>query len=1188
METQAWSSQPIQASSPGVPSQPPVSGQSTVSGPPSSWPPPNTLPSQTQALPQTTFSVPNVSAYPPSPAPTFSYNGTSVASGSTESPQHSLSSTHASSTGMTQGGAFITTATVASPQSQPPVPGQSQVAPPPSSWGPPGTQINSPRLPPRPTFTVPPGYPSSPAAQFSYNGASHPSPGSESPHQSQSSGMVTSTGMVQVGPPASGSSSVPVGAPAAPVSSSVQSTSMPMYAPSHVLVPPVHAPTPIAAPNTYTAFRWHPPPPPPPGLCAGPGPPGIPVSTTSTLTPPGPPGPPGTTHSATSTLIPPGPSAGPGPPGIPASSTSTLTPGPSGPPGPPGISASSTSTLTPGPSGPPGISISATSTLTQTQATPASSGDGASPAPQAAMAASGSVTPAPIASNSSQHMQPVPYQIYAPGPSHGPPPQATWLHPPQFAGLHRPSYVPYPGGFSGSFPQPPRPVGMPQSSVPTASQPLGTSPLGPPGASPAKAVSGQLSSNFGEHLPPGVSPSALPPQRQETSNQMNSNNQASQLAPSKPFLLDKEKQGSELTNKEDQILKNVEADSWTAHKTESGAVYYYNALTGESTYEKPPGFRGEAGKLTLQPTPVSWEKLTGTDWALVSTNDGKKYYYNTKSQATSWQVPPEVAELRKKQLQEASAKATASLGQVSNLAEKGPISFSLTVPAATTGGRESIGHKGSTTALGSTALDLIKKKLQDSGAPVTLSSISNTGSVSGTSNVNGSTMIETGGKNQPSESNKEKVKSTVAEGTLSDSSSDSEDEDSGPTKEERILQFKEMLKEKGVAPFSKWEKELPKIIFDPRFKDIPSYTERRSIFEHYVRNRADEERKEKRAAQKAVVEGFKQLLEEASDDITYKTDYATFAKKWGYDPRFEALDRKERESLLNERVLPLRKAVEEKVKAIQAAAVASFKAMLREKGDINANSRWSRIKDGLRGDSRYKAVKREDREALFNEYVQELRAAEQEAERAAKAKRDEEEKLKERKREMLKRKEREEQEMERVRVKARRKDAVTSYQALLTEKIKDPEASWTESRPKLEKDPLGRAANPELDLADRERLFREHVNGLYERCVRDYRSLLADVIVVDTTTKYLEDEKNILTSWSEAKRLLKPDPRYAKMPRREREVWWHRYAEDVQRRLKVATSDRNENKLNADSDNKLTSTDTGKRSPSSRKTQSRR
>lgn len=42
------------------------------------------------------------------------------------------------------------------------------------------------------------------------------------------------------------------------------------------------------------------------------------------------------------------------------------------------------------------------------------------------------------------------------------------------------------------------------------------------------------------------------------------------------------------------------------------------------------------------------------------------------------------------------------------------------------------------------------------------------------------------------------------------------------------------------------------------------------------------------------------------------------------------------------------------------------------------------------------------------------------------------------------------------------------------------QASWTEARPKLEKDPLGRATNSELDLSDRERLFREHVNEIFD------------------------------------------------------------------------------------------------------------
>ena len=35
--------------------------------------------------------------------------------------------------------------------------------------------------------------------------------------------------------------------------------------------------------------------------------------------------------------------------------------------------------------------------------------------------------------------------------------------------------------------------------------------------------------------------------------------------------------------------------------------------------------------------------------------------------------------------------------------------------------------------------------------------------------------------------------------------------------------------------------------------------------------------------------------------IDHQTDYHTFKKKWGHDVRFMALDRKEREALLNER-----------------------------------------------------------------------------------------------------------------------------------------------------------------------------------------------------------------------------------------------------------------------------------------------
>ncbi|XP_042480723.1 pre-mRNA-processing protein 40C [Macadamia integrifolia] len=796
---------------------------------------------------------------------------------------------------------------------------------------------------------------------------------------------------------------------------------------------------------------------------------------------------------------------------------------------------------TPGTPGPPGIVPSASMSTVSVRF--------------AATDSSSSVVPRPLitsttAAPSNPTMQQPIYPPYSPLPPMAPSSQGSWLTP-QIGGLQRPPFLQYPGVLPGPFPMPIR--GMPGPSVPIPeSQASGVSPIGPPGGTPTLSVGSgnQLVNNTvkqSELSPPGID------------------------------------QGKHA--RDGGAANNEELDAWTAHKTETGAVYYYNAFTGESTYEKPPGYKGEPEKVTEQPTPVSWEKLAGTDWTLVTTNDGKKYYYSTKTKVSSWQIPAEVAAMRKKQDGD-SLKENTSLAQNTGVSsDKVSAPISLNAPAISTGGRDATALRPSGAAGSSSALDLIKKKLQDSTTPVTSSPLP-TSSGPAMMDLNGSRAVEVTVKGPQSESSKDKQKDANGDGNLSDSSSDSEDVDSGPTKEECIIQFKEMLKERGVAPFSKWEKELPKIVFDPRFKAVPGYSTRRAVFEHYVRTRAEEERKEKRAAQKAAIEGFKQLLEEVSEDIDHKTDYQTFKKKWGKDPRFESLDRKERENLLNERVLPLKKAAEDKIQAIRVAAASSFKSMLQERGDINARSRWSRVKDSLRNDPRYKSVKHEEREILFNEYISELKAAEEEAEQAAKVKREEQDKLKERERETRKRKEREEQEMERVRLKVRRKEAVASYQALLVETIKDPQASWTESKPKLEKDPQGRASNTDLDQGDTEKLFREHVKVLYERCAREFRTLLAEVITAEAASQLTEDGKTILTSWSTAKCLLKADSRYSKMPRKDRETLWRRHVEEMTRKQKLA-SDSKQERQNKDTKDR-SSLDSG-RSPSvSRRTHGQR
>ncbi|XP_031112833.1 pre-mRNA-processing protein 40C isoform X1 [Ipomoea triloba] len=710
------------------------------------------------------------------------------------------------------------------------------------------------------------------------------------------------------------------------------------------------------------------------------------------------------------------------------------------------------------------------------------------------------------------------------------PPQGPWLHAPA-SGLVRSPLPVYPASLTGPFPM------------------LAGSML-------------HSSATFPDTQPPGVSTVAAPPGASASTTSAPQSIPSSGMQAEFPPGVDVSRHENDVVTR-GVAVNSKNLDAWTAHRTETGTVYYYNALTGVSTYEKPAGFKGEPEKVIAQPTPVSWERLYGTDWALITTNDGKRYYYNTKTKLSSWQIPVEVAEL--KQRLDSDALKAQAMPMANTNVQPEKESAPLLTPAINTGGRDAATLRPSGMQGTSSALDLIKKKLQDSGSPAT---IPTTPALSGASDLDGIKAGDSTVRGPQKENSKDKSKDTNDDGNLSESTSDSETEDSGPTKEELIIQFKEMLKERGVAPFSKWEKELPKIVFDPRFKAIPSYSERKALFEHYVKTRADEERKEKRAAQKAAVEGFKQLLEEAKEDINHNTDYQTFKKKWGNDPRFEALDRKERDALFNERVLFLKRVAQEKAQAARATVISDFKSMLREKGDITSNTRWSKVKDNLRNDPRYKAVKHEDREVLFNEYLSELKAAEEETARVAKAKYDEEEKLKERERALRKRKEREEQELERVRLKTCRKEAVESYQALLVETIKDPQASWTESKPKLEKDPQGRAANPHLDQSDLEKLFREHIKTLYERCAQEFRALLIATITTDTAAQETEDGKTVLNSWSTAKQLLKADPKYAKMPRKDRESLWRRHVEDIQRRQKLANeqeADKSRNRSSGDS-----------------------
>ncbi|CAM4702336.1 unnamed protein product [Lepidochelys kempii] len=123
--------------------------------------------------------------------------------------------------------------------------------------------------------------------------------------------------------------------------------------------------------------------------------------------------------------------------------------------------------------------------------------------------------------------------------------------------------------------------------------------------------------------------------------------------------------------------------------------------------------------------------------------------------------------------------------------------------------------------------------------------------------------------------------------------------------EERIAHFRDMLLERGVSAFSTWEKELHKIVFDPRYLLLNS-EERKQIFEQFVKTRIRDEYKEKKNKLLLAKEEFKKLLEESK--LSPRTTFKEFAEKHGRDQRFRLVQKKkDQEHFFNQFILILKK-----------------------------------------------------------------------------------------------------------------------------------------------------------------------------------------------------------------------------------------------------------------------------------------
>merc|ERR1711874_415559 len=170
----------------------------------------------------------------------------------------------------------------------------------------------------------------------------------------------------------------------------------------------------------------------------------------------------------------------------------------------------------------------------------------------------------------------------------------------------------------------------------------------------------------------------------------------------------------------------------------------------------------------------------------------------------------------------------------------------------------------------------------------------------------------------------------------------------------RMTRFKDLLEEKQISAFSTWEKELHKIVFDPRYLLLTS-KERKQVFDKYVRERAEEERKEKKQKAKERRDAFRSLMEEGG--VSGRTSYSDFSREHGKDDGYKNIEKsRERENLFNEYQIEVRRKEKEEKEEKRKQTKKDFKALLKETEGIDRHSHWSDVKKTIQEDPRYKAI----------------------------------------------------------------------------------------------------------------------------------------------------------------------------------------------------------------------------------------
>lgn len=300
------------------------------------------------------------------------------------------------------------------------------------------------------------------------------------------------------------------------------------------------------------------------------------------------------------------------------------------------------------------------------------------------------------------------------------------------------------------------------------------------------------------------------------------------------------------------------------------------------------------GKQNMKP--VSTTAVPGTPWCVVWTDKNRVFYFNPSTKTSVWDRPIELRgrEDVDKMVSNPPPILNTSSQQSTNSSSSSTAQNATPVVGINDDNNSHHSFTGDTNSQSQTSHEAKKIKLDNSNDSSTISDTPTTTTT--TTSTTASATIKTSLTIAPKVIKKDVVSEVEKEAAKK--------RETVPY-EERVETFTKMLEEKEVNPMSTFQKELSKIVFDPRYLLLTS-SQRREVFDKYCADKTEEEQKRRREKIKLTTTQFRALLAEAN--LTSRSTFDEFHAQFSKDERYKALEKtKDREILFDDHLAYLRR-----------------------------------------------------------------------------------------------------------------------------------------------------------------------------------------------------------------------------------------------------------------------------------------